>query len=237
MSMTTIDLSREQREVLEKEVNPIVQTAGALVIKTSSDSLEAQEILKEIKLRAKQIHEKFDPPVRAAHESWKRVKELYNFFTEPFSDAEVIIKRKIIVFEAAEQKKRDDAAKAAEAKRQEDERKRQEEIRRQAAEAEAKGKTEKAESLREKAETYVAPPVFMAPEPVQAQGTSFKKTWIAEVTDLPTLLKSIAEGRAPLGIISINQSALNQYAKGVKGTMPVPGLKFSERTDMSVRTK
>ena len=232
-----MELTLEQKNVLEHEVNPTVETATALIVRTSDDSLAAQEVLRQIKTTAKRVYEKFHAPVEAAHVAWKAAKDLENFFMKPFEEAEAIIKRKVVTFQQEiEQKRREEAARL-EAKRQEEERKRREELQRQADAAAAKGKAEKAEALRSAAEEYVAPPVFQAPEPVQATGTAFKKTWKASVTDLPLFLKAVAEGRAPLGVISINEASLNSYAKGVKGSMAVPGLRFYEETSMAVRTK
>jgi phage-related minor tail protein len=234
---TMTHLSTEQQEIMEREVNPTVETATALVVKSPETSLQAQEFLKHIKTTAKRVYEKFHPPVEAAHAAWKAAKDLENFFMTPFEEAERIIKRKVVAFQQEiEQRQREEAARI-EAQRAQEERLRKEELQRQADAAAAKGKAEKAEALRAKAEEYVAPPVFVPPVVSQASGTAFKKTWKAEVTDLPAFLKAVAEGRAPLGVISINESALNAYAKGVKGTMAVPGLRFFEATSLAVSTK
>ena len=233
--METITI--EQEQTLTQEINPVVERAHALVIRTSDESLDAQENLKENKSAQKKIKEFFKPMKDAAKAAHQSICDRENTFLEPLEAAEEITKRKVVTFQQEiEQKRREEAARI-EAKRQEEERKRREELQRQADAAAAKGKAEKAEALRAAAEEYVAPPVFQAPEPVQAQGTAFKKTWKAEVTDLPLFLKAVAEGRAPLGVISINEAALNAYAKGVKGSMAVPGLRFYEETSMAVRTK
>lgn len=231
-----IQLSQEQKQILETEVEPIIARANALMIRTTDESLQAQEDLKEIKRRYKIIHEKFDPPVRAAHTAWKAAKDLYNFFTEPFVKAEEIVKRKVITFQDEVDRKRREEAARIEAKRQQEERERKAELERQAQAAEAKGKKEKAEALREKAEVYVAPPAFIAPEAPQAQGTAFKKTWKGEVTDLRALLGAIFNEKAPLNLILINQSALNAYAKAAKNSMPLPGVRFFEESNMAVTT-
>jgi uncharacterized protein YdiU (UPF0061 family) len=224
-----------QTKELEKEVNGVTQYASDLEIRTQDDSLGAQGILKEIKSREKKVEQFFSEMKQTTYDAWKSVVAKEKAFLDPLATAERTIKNKVVSFENEAQKKRDEEARIAQAKADAIARKEREALEEKARKAAEKGNTEKAEALREQAETVVAQPVFSNPEPVQAKGTAFKKTWIAEVTDLPMLLKSISEGRAPLGIISINQSALNAYAKGTKGTMQVPGLKFSERTDMAVR--
>jgi len=232
-----MDLTIEQEKNLQAEVNPMIQGANELVVRTPDQSLAAQELLKAIKGRVKKVEVFFAEMKETAHKHWKSICAKESMFLDPLDEAERIIKRKVVTFQQEiERKQREEAAKI-EAKRQEEERVRKEELQRQAEAAAAKGKAEKAEALRAKAEEYVAPPVFVPPVQAQASGTAFKKVWAAEVTDLPTLLKSIAEGRVPLGLVAINESALQAYARGVKGTMVVPGLKFFEKTIMAVRTK
>ena|SRR3990167_4473720 len=237
MTTETLELTTEQKQLVETEVTPIVEAANALVVKTSEQSFNAQNLVKELKRRRAMMHGRFDPPVRAGHLAWKAAKDLYNFFINPYDEAETIVKRKIVTYESEQERKRQEEARLAEAKRQEEERKRREELERQAKAAEEKGRTEKAEALREKAETVVAPPVFTPPPPPRAGGTSFPKTWKGEVTNIMDLLKAIVEGKAPVTLIEINQSAINAAAKTYKNTMTIPGLKFTEVTDMSSRIR
>lgn len=231
----SLQLEKEQKEVFQKEVQPIVNYANVLVIKSSEDSIGAQSTLKELKRRRAAIHEKFDPPVRAAHTAWKAAKDLYNFFVNPFDQAEVIIKRKVVTFEEQERRKREEEARLAEAKRQEAERKEREKLEAQAKAAEEKGKTEKAEALREKAETVTVAPSFTPPPPPQVKGTAFKKTWRATVTDKMALIREVAAGNLPHTVLDVNPSVLNGLAKTWKDTRKFGGVDFREETDMSVR--
>ena len=69
-----------------------------------------------------------------------------------------------------------------------------------------------------------------------SKGNALKKTWVGEVTSIDKLAKAIASGMAPSSLIQINQSALNAYAKAVKGGVDLPGVKFYEKASLSVRT-
>jgi phage-related minor tail protein len=227
----------EKAAILQEEINQMAGRANELVVKSSDQSLQAQECLRAIKSRAKKVEDFFAEMKQTAYDAWKSVVAKEKSFLDPLSTAESIIKRKVVAFQQEIERKQREEAARIEAQRAQEERLRKEELQRQADAAAAKGKAEKAEALRAKAEEYVAPPVFVPPVVAQASGTAFKKTWKAEVTDLPAFLKAVAEGRAPLGVISINESALNAYAKGVKGTMAVPGLRFFEATSMAVTTK
>ena len=91
--------------------------------------------------------------------------------------------------------------------------------------------------MREKAETVVAPPIFMPPEPPKAEGTAFVKRWKGKVTDFNTMLVSIQQGKLPPTLITVNQSVLDSLAKANKNTLTIPGVEFVEETLMSSRIR
>jgi len=234
--VATIQLSQEQKALMEREVSPIVQRAKDLEIRTADDSQRAQVSIQDIKRRAKAIHEKFDPPVRAAHAAWKASKDLYNFFMTPFQDAEALIKRKVVTFEADQERKRQVEARKAEAKRLEEERRQREVKEAQARKAAAAGKIEKADALMEEAEAVVVAPVFVPPDPEMVKGTVLRETWKAEVTDMSLLCEAIGKRNGvPANFVLPNPTALSAYARAVKDTVEVPGVRFFKETNLSVR--
>jgi len=230
-----LELSKENEEILKKEVSPAIRYAETVEIKTAEDSAAAQGFIKEIKQKAKMIYAKFHPPVEAAHKAWKAAKDLENYFMKPFEDAEALIKRKVITFESAERKRRDDEQRKLQAEADERARKEQEKLKKQAEKAMEKGNVEKAEALIEKSEAVVPAPVFTPPAPALAKGTSIRKVWKGRVTHPGDLVKSILEHRAPANFIMWNQSAIDAYAKGVKDTMTIPGVEFYEEEILSSR--
>jgi hypothetical protein len=56
------------------------------------------------------------------------------------------------------------------------------------------------------------------------EGISTVETWKAEIVDLMALVKAVAEGRAPISLLSGNQVAVNSIAKH-KGTLTYPGIR------------
>lgn len=222
--------------MLEKEISPISRYAVALTIRCHDEFVSAAESLKEIKRRDAKIDEIFDPIRDAQHKAWKITCETISFLKTPLRLAETIIKKKCAAWDDQERKKREEEARLAEAKRLEAERKEKEKLEARAKKAEESGRLEKAEALREKKEAVAVLPIFTPPAPPKVQGAIFKKIWKAEVTNMSDLLLSISQGKAPANLIEINQSALNAFARGVKNTLSVPGLKFYETTDMSMRS-
>jgi hypothetical protein len=60
--------------------------------------------------------------------------------------------------------------------------------------------------------------------PTKAQGTSIRDYYSAEVTDLMTLVKAVAEGKAPIEAVQANMTYLNGKARLEKGSMKIPGV-------------
>ena len=222
---------------LQKEVQSAQNYATALEIRTTDDSISAQELLQEIKTKAKSVEQFFQDMKQKAYDSWKEIVSKEKAYLDPLAAAEKIIKGKVIAYEGIQERKRQDEARKAQAKADEEARKEQEKLEARAAKAEEKGNVEQADALREQKQLVRPEPVFTPPEPTKVQGSTFKRVWRGDVTDLALLCRSIADGKAPLGLISVNVSALNAFAKGVKNTMPVAGIRFFEDTDMSVRSK
>lgn len=230
-------LTIEQEQSLSNEINPIVLRSQARIIKTPDQSLLAQEDIKDNKAKQKKIKEFFKPMKDAAKASHQAICDRENSFLEPLIQAEEIDKKKVIVFQAEEDRKREEQTRKDEAARQERERKERERIEAQAAAARAAGKTEKAEALEEKAASVVAEPTFKpSPAASKAQGTSFKSIWKGEITDIKALCQSILDGRVAPDVIAPNDSAINKLAGVCKNQMVIPGLKFYEEKVMSVRS-
>ena len=143
--MTTLSptLNKEQVDIFNKEVNPLVIRANELVVTNMEENTQAQEALKQIKTKYKEIYAKFHPTTEATHKAWKAAKEIENFFCDPFKKAEKIIKEKCVSFQVEEQRKQEEAARKARAEAEEKERKQREKL-----EAKAKKKKKKKATLR-----------------------------------------------------------------------------------------
>ena len=73
-----------------------------------------------------------------------------------------------------------------------------------------------------------APPMVQAPvnlPKVMASGSIIKKPWKAECTEKMALLRSIVEGRAPIGIAEIDEVELRKWASVMQVEVPCPGVR------------
>ena len=112
------------------------------------------------------------------------------------------------------------------------------------------------EAMKAQAETIQAAPVpVVAAVPALAHTTGVK-TWKARIAGSPadahpnpsmselslaqqaqilTLVRAVAEGKAPLSLLEINWSALNARAKAEKSTLTIPGIEAYEEVGMRAR--
>lgn len=220
-----------------KEIrDPVVQEAEALAIASQADLELAGAFLTErIKPILKQISESCDPVVAAAHSAHKAATAQRNALQQPLLEAETLIKRKIGAYLDAEEKKR-----RAEIARQDAERRRaaeEEQLRRAAAE-EAAGNAEAADRVLEEEPMQSLPPAPPPPAPPQkVAGVSARKRFKAEVTDLAALVRDIASGRAPISLVQVNQSKLNQQVQALDGQVNYAGVRVYEDRVVSARAR
>lgn len=135
-------------------------------------------------------------------------------------DAEI---KKVKDKEKAEQMRKDEEARRA---------------RQASIDAEAARKAqEKATELAAKKDELFVPPVEFTPAPAQikSEGVAFKSVWKGECANMMKLCESIVAGKAPVHLLKIDQSELNTLAKSNRNTMPIPGLRFYEEKQMSVK--
>lgn len=183
-----------------------------LRIKTAKNNLDTRRkrITKRIDLEKKEVMDFFRPPTR-----W-------------LEEAERILKRTMLTYQQAEERKRrheqEKLEKAAERKRQR--------LEQRAVEAAEKGDERKAAALDAQACTVVTPVV--QPQ-TKVTGVSTRETWKAEVTDLMALVKAVAAGDASLTLIQANTTEINKRARALKSEFDVPGIRVYPEQSLAAR--
>lgn len=66
-------------------------------------------------------------------------------------------------------------------------------------------------------------PVVAAATYEKSSAVVYRDNWGGEVTDLYALIKAVAKNKNLLGLVQINQPALNRMARDLKGAMEIPG--------------
>lgn len=214
-----------QEEQLKNEAPALVQQAQDFKVTTDLQAEDAAGILTTIKSKLDAAKEFFAPMVEAAHAVHKAVCTRRNEITEPLEGAVKILRQKVADYtwkKQQAQKEKEEKA-AAEAKAKEDAKKA--ELLEQAKKAEKAGDLEKADQLTQKAaDVYVAPrQVAQASRP---SGFSVQGVWEAEVVE---------EAKVPRkwwGEVDLTRL---KRAKAADETLQVPGIKFTQRGQGSVR--
>ncbi len=222
----------EPAKALESKVLTWPERARALTVDSDERFHEAGGLLVGIKGLRKEIEDHHRPVMAAAFAAHKAATAAKKKLDDPLDEAERTIKRSMSAYhDAQERKRREEQARLeAEARRQEEERRLAE-----AQALEAEGRHDEAEAALD--EPNIAP-VAPAPPPVpKVGGISMRETWSAEVIDLAALVRAVAEGKAPVGLVQANQSALDQLARALKATMAVPGVTVRRQTGVSAGSR
>lgn len=226
--MKTEILETEQKHVIETEISPLLSKASSLVVKSHDDRFSAVSFIKSLKEMKDRIEERFHPTrnKQAAYKAYEVALETEKSFYSPIDEAVKISNAAVKTFDTNEAIRVMREAREAEAKRQESERKEREKLEEQARKAEEKGKVEKAEVLREQAQSVTVAPSF-TPTPVSTK----KLIWKCKVTNLFFLCKAIASGQVPFSVVEVRASALNDFAKNHDGKTKIEGLEFYQESN------
>lgn len=217
-------------EALFHESEAALEVARGRSITTPEMAVTAAEDLKEIKTLAKQVNSKRLAITRPLNDALKEVNALFKPAKDWLSEAEAVLKAKILDFQNEQARIARELQVEADAKA----RKEREKLERKAAKAEAKGKEDKAEELREQAETQIAPVITSAAP--KLAGISRRESWKAEIVDKGALLEHIVEKRPDLlPLVKIDGSALNGMARSLKGELHLPGVEVSKEASIAAR--
>jgi uncharacterized membrane protein YqiK len=73
------------------------------------------------------------------------------------------------------------------------------------------------------------------PEKVAAAGTAIRGTWKGKVVDKAAFVSFVAANPDFIGLLTVDQSALNMLAKSTKGEKSVPGVQFYQERTIAAR--
>lgn len=231
---------------------------SAITIKVADPQTyaEAADELAKVKGVAKRIEEQRKELTKPLDDEKKRVMDYVRPFTDALSRVETALKKGLGEYDAEQERKQ----RLAQAEAEEKARKEQERLEKRAETAEASGKVEKADALREQATTLV----YAAPAPVAAapavKGLSKTKRYSGECTDLMALAKACvaqsllveaggdpaklmqivtdhAQNAAPLKLITADTKVIGQMVTALKEDFNYPGIRVTADNNYSSRSK
>lgn len=208
-----MEIIEPQTQDLQVSGTGMVGQANALVIKDDASFMAGGQMLLEIKQRAKNVEERFEDSVSAAHKAHRALTALRDSVLSPFRNAEMTIKAKIGAYQSqVEQARRIEADRV------------RKELEAQ-AEKERLAKAEKQMDngdLNGCKQTLEAPAMPIAvhveiPEPPKLNGVSFREDWKYEVVD-PNLI--------PREYLMVDESKLRKVVKALgKTAANIPGIR------------
>lgn len=155
-----------------------------------------------------------------AHAAWKKICTNENTVCDPVEAQVKAINTALVRFDAEQEQKR----RAEQLRLQEEARKQAEEERiAQAAEMESQGvDKETIDAVLDAPIQHIAP-VVAAPTYEKSKQVVYRDNWSGECVDLFELVKAVAKDKTKIGLLQVNQQALNKMAQALKETMVIPG--------------
>jgi len=223
-------LTKQQQETIDAASGQLELAHGIHV--TNAASYEsAAEALKGIKSLLKEADRVFDPAIKKAHEAHRAMIAAKREVTDPLSNAEVIIKTRMVEWRSGEERK----ARAEERRLTELARQQAEEDR--AREAEAMRAVDPVVADEIERAPLAPPPVTVQSSVPKVAGVVTKTLWRARVVDVVALLAYVYEGCAErpdlLKYIKPDESMLNAEARATKGAIEIPGVEFYSETSIA----
>ena len=243
--MVNLSLTPASKDDLARESQSWAEKAKGLRIVDGASCLNASAFLRSVKGLRTEIQNWFAPHIEAAMETKRKAEAARKALADerdrmeaPLVEAEAFVKRALLKWEQEQEE-----ARKAEEKRLQAEAKRLAEAQTIAAAAEMEATaiaTGDAEMLAEAAaileQPIDAPVVVVKPMMPKVQGVTYRDNWkAAPEVDVKALAAAVAAGQAPIAFLSVNFTALNNFARATKGLQPVAGVKFFNDRQIAAR--
>ncbi|HOM04509.1 MAG TPA: hypothetical protein PLU67_03335 [Candidatus Kapabacteria bacterium] len=201
----------EQLIAFQKRAEVYYNKASLFVIVDNDSYLASAEDLKQIKAQIKAIEDYRKSITDPINEQIKRIKAFFDVPINKLKEAEEVIKGAILKY----QKEQERIRLEEQARLREEAEKRRLKLEQKAKKLEEQGKTEKAEEVKQQAETIITP--ILANDTVKVAGISKMKVWKYRITN---------ESLIPREYLIPNEKMLTQIAKSTKGALKIPGVEF-----------
>lgn len=253
--MGQMNLTVAVPEGLDTEAKNALTVALAYTIDGPDMYALAADELKTIKGKSAALEAKRKDLVGPLNDTVKKINDLFRTPLAFLAQAEAALKTGMLTFDDEQERIRREreelarrereaeerriAAEAAEAQRIADEAAaaaarattQQEQEQARAALAEAAAKVETAQQAHAEIRSMPAP--IVAKGTPKVTGIASKSTWCGECDNFTVLVKAVAEGKAPINLLTLDQTQLNKYARAQERAMSIPGCRAVEKKTLS----
>lgn len=233
------------KEALETESRSWASRARGLQVVDRETCTNASLLLRSVKTLRGQVQQWFAPHIEAAMETKRKAEAARKALADerdrmeaPLVDAETVLKRSLLAWET----KQEELRLAEERQLQADAQRRAEALTIEAAaamerEAVATGSAE----LLQEAEDILTQPidtpiVSVATMVPKVDGITYRDNWKAHPSiDVKALAAAVASGAAPVAFLTVNMTAINQFARATQGAQPVAGIRWFNDRQIAAR--
>lgn len=215
---------------LQSRISAIVQQAHDIFVESDADVQTATKMTRAIKSMGKAIKDQYEPMRVEAKAAYDAVLSERDGFVKPLTEAESVLKGKIIQYDEIKRERAEEEAKRLRAMAAEEARKKAEE----ASKAEAEGDAIGAEMARLEADALqaTAENAGIASHDAQADGMSRRRSSYR--------IKSINQAEVPVEIAGavirpVDEKAVIALIKASKGTITIPGVEYEEVVSIVIR--
>jgi len=180
-------------------------------------------------VKAVEANPKLKEGLEGARKLHKWFTDLVSSLTKPYKEARRIVDEKSSAWWQQEQAR---VRAAAQRRQREAERAAEEERLRLAEKLEAAGNVAAAERVLD--EPIIVAPVAVVEAP-RVEGVSHRENWQARGVDLAATVKAVAEGRAPLELLTYDDRELTRRAKALKASFQAPGVRVYDAGTVAYR--
>lgn len=227
-ALSRIDLPN--KEAMNKSAHAALMMATDYPISDDESYQLAAEELQAIKAKAKELEKQRVSITSHLLSAKKSIDDLFRPAQDKLADAEKLLKKSMLAYTEEQERKAEQALRAAEEA--------QREAAAKAAELErAAAKSEDTEAAVEAAMAIVAAhaPVAVVAPP-KAAGVSVRKTVKARVANKAEFVRFAVESPSLLDLIEVNESKLNQLAKALGQNLNYPGIEVIEEKSLAARS-
>lgn len=229
---------------LSVKVAPIVQMAEAIQIRNDAEYNQAAVVLTHVKAMEKEVEDERVKTSKPLNEAVRANNEHFKRWSIPLETSERTVKAKMSAWYSEQQRIREEIERKAKEEARRLEEAERERLKKQAAVAEAKGRTERAEELKQQAaEVYIAP----AYEPFNAETTvasssgsvTMRQDIEVEVVNPYAFIEAILKEDLPLAWIKFDIQAIKRSARAQSlrpGSEKIPGVRIKPAIISAVRT-
>lgn len=205
---------------IEQQAISIRQEMTALTITDQATYDLAVEKRTAAKNWLKGAEEWFDGIQKPAYDAYKNILNQRKLVCDPTETAIRQINGALVRWDEAQERLRREAQLKLEAEARQ---KAEEERLAQVVELEAQGVDEMTVNAVLDAPVQVTE-IAVAPQTYErSKAVTYRDNWSGECFDLFKLVQAVAKDKSKIGLLQINQQALNQMAKALKESMSIPG--------------